>query len=238
MVGLVVYGGSLVTIPVPKAEYEDCLQSAKKYETSETSCQLHESVLTRTFKDPTLYYAGWVAIFTAILAVVGLGQGVLIAEQISLGRKEFIFGHRPRLIVQGFHLSRELCAGENPVFVFTAINIGDSAAHIIEIQSFTMVGYHNDGLSTNMTFPYRETINYTLRSGQRELVPGNGGSKISYIELEELRAGQKELVCLGIVTYLDDADTRRQTGFCRRYRVREGFGEWETWEDDEYEYAY
>jgi hypothetical protein len=238
MVGLVVYGGSLITIPVPKAEYEDCLQIAKKYHASQAGCQLHDSVLSRTLKDPTLYYAGWVAIFTAILAVVGLGQGVLIAEQISLGRKEFIFTHRPRLIVQSFHLNRELFAGENPVFVFTAINIGDSAAHIIEIQSFTMVGYHNDGLPTNMTFPYKEKIKCTLRSGQRELLPGNGGSNISYTELEELRAGQKELVCLGIVNYLDESDTRRQTGFCRRYRIREDSGEWETWEDDEYEYAY
>ena len=86
-----------------------------------------------------------------------------------------------------------------------------------------------------MRLPFSEKFNFTLVANERELFPANGGIAPVDNEAMEIFAGDKVLLCLGIITYLDESNRKRETGFCRRYRPREQ--QWETIEDPNYEYS-
>ena len=179
----------------------------------------------------------WLTIFTGALAIVGIIQGVLIRDQIRLGQREFNATHRPKIILRGFRIqNRDLPTGKRIGYVFIAHNAGDSSGRLIECRSATIVLAEKERLPGNLSFPFAEKLELTLDSGEHEVVPGNGGNKIEGNEAMEIFAGQRVLICLGTVTYLDGNGVRRVTGFCRQYRPRED--EWDTRQGSEYEYTY
>jgi hypothetical protein len=120
--------------------------------------------------------------------------------------------------------------------MFIAHNIGDSPGKIVEVRSATLVLKDKEKIPNDLSFPFHEEFDVSLASGQRELFPGNGGSAPTGDQPMEIYVGTHVLLCLGIVTYLDGSNIRRETGFCRRYRPRED--EWDTIKESEYEYAY
>src|SRR5580704_11059364 len=75
-----------------------------------------------------------IAAFTWTLYRATSKQGHLTQQSIELTRQEFNATHRPKLIVRGFRITDpEIVIGRSVNFVFTAHNIGDSPARVIEV---------------------------------------------------------------------------------------------------------
>jgi hypothetical protein len=179
----------------------------------------------------------FIAAFTIVLAWVSRRQARLIEDQVRLSRNEFFVTHRPRIIVRAFQmLNPDAGVAVAPQVIFIAHNIGDSPARIVEVRSATRVQPANARIPNDLAFPFHEDFNVTLASGQKEVFPMNGAAPFAADEPMNVFAGHSMLLCLGVVAYLDDAGTRRETGFCRRFLsdVRE----WDTLKDSEYEYSY
>lgn len=179
-----------------------------------------------------------IAFFTVALVKVTSRQAAMTRESIDLARDEFLSTHRPKVIVSSFQMvsSSQLEVGEKVDFIFIARNIGDSPATVVEVRSATIVLRANARIPSDLSFPFKEEFNFQLASGERELLPGNGGRELVGNEPMEIFAEDKSLLCMGSIAYLDGGGRRRETGFCRRYRSRTG--EWDTMSESEYEYAY
>jgi len=228
---------ALIRTPVAADKLHDCLQLARVHHLTSTACQTTESLLDRSFSDPVVYFTGWLTIFTAVLAGVGVAQGFLVFDQIRLAREEFNATHRPRVIARAFQItsSYDLNAGEVVRAIFVAQNVGESAAILEEIRCATIVVSAKERLPGNLSFPFHEPLSCTLECGVSDLIPLNGGSVLEGNEGMDIYGGQKALYFLGTLTYVDrDRKTRRLTGFCRRYLPRDQ--RWETIES-EYEFA-
>lgn len=237
LVAVAVVCAGLIRTPVAADKLRDCLHLARLHHLTSASCQTTESLLDRAFSDPVVYFTGWLTIFTAVLAGVGVAQGLLVFDQIRLAREEFNATHRPRVIARAFQItsSYDLNAGEEVRAIFAAQNIGESAAILEEIRCGTIVLPAQERLPGNLGFPFREALTYTLECGVSELIPLNGGAALEGNEGMEIYAGDKALYFLGTLAYVDrDRKTRRLTGFCRRYLPRDQ--RWETVES-EYEYS-
>ena len=158
---------------------------------------------------------------------------------IDIARQEFIASHRPKIIVRSFQIvDRDLPAGKEVNFIFVGQNIGDTTAKIIELRNGTFVqSTKTVVIPGDLSFAFRENLipDLALKSGESNLFPGNGGSMIEGNESMEIYAGDSALYCMGIIVYIDEIGTRRETGFCRRYHPREN--RWDVI-DCEYEYAY
>jgi hypothetical protein len=179
-----------------------------------------------------------IGIFTLTLWNTSRQQGRIAQASIDLARQEFIASHRPKIIVSGFQMQSdpELRIGEKVEFIFVARNVGDSPARVIEVRSATFVLKEKAPIPSDITFPFKEKFAITLVSQEHELFPGNGGSELEGNEPMEIFGGSKILLCMGTIVYLDESGTRRETGFCRRYRSRNQA--WDTISDSQYEYAY
>jgi len=178
-----------------------------------------------------------VAGFTWTLYRATSQQGRLTGQAIDLTRAEFNVTHRPKIILRAFVIGDRDLQSDRPVgFIFTAHNIGDSPGRVIEVRSATLVLKDKEKIPDDLSFPFSEKFSVSLKSGQREIFPANGGSAVSREESMQIFAGSHVLLCLGSVIYLDAEGTRRETGFCRRYRPRQD--EWDTIKESPYEYAY
>ncbi len=196
----------------------------------------------------TLYWGlpadTWTAVFTGALVFIGfvtgvvlIFQAVLIRRQVKLAREEFNATHRPKIIVRGFIVMKpELPDGEKIIFGFVAHNIGETPATIVEIRSGTTILKPGDIPVNRSEIPYGETFDITLASGECAAFQANGGGRIPGNDSMAIYAGDRALICLGVVRYVDSTRRiKRETGFCRRY-----FSKGPTWQTIEcdYEYAY
>lgn len=98
--GWFVYGELSSQVPTPEPEYQTCLQRHASAQIKNAGCKPTESVWERTRADPTSYFTVWLTGFTGILAIVGIIEGLLILDQIRLGREEFEASHRPWIAIR------------------------------------------------------------------------------------------------------------------------------------------
>jgi hypothetical protein len=220
--------------------HPECDKNSRQYDPKEVHCEKSEPLWERTLDDPLLIYNALLTCFTAILAGVGITQGVLIGRQIRLGREEFNASHRPRLRVRNINVRRfgetaVTAAGRirNPSIgdVFSGqmyvSNIGDGDARIIDgYLSFFAAKY-----PLPMERPY-EGENGNLLAGphhhwmapgesftllfdhplvSQDRVPGPG----SFISETEVA-----IYAMGWIEYEDRRSRVMRTSFCRRYDVR------------------
>jgi hypothetical protein len=177
-----------------------------------------------------------IAVFTVALVFVTNRQARLTRDALNLARGEFNATHRPKIIVRRFQVTdKDLPEGKAPKILFIAQNIGDSAATITRVRSATVTYRVDELIPTDLSFPFHEEFNVTLKSGERELFPVNGAYPLRGVEPMAIRAEKIVLYCMGTIEYFDTGGTQRETGFCRRYRPSED--RWETVES-EYEYTY
>ena len=185
---------------------------------------------------------GWTAVFTGLLVAIGgataivlLRQSSLLRDQVELAREEFNATHRPKIMVRGFMMGKpDLPPGKTVDFAFACHNIGESPGTVIEVRSATTVLNVGERIRNNSGIPNPEQFDCTLASGEQNVFGGSGGV-IDDSESMDIDAGTRILLCVGVVTYIDSAKIKRQTGFCRQYRSRD-----RTWDivEGEYEYAY
>jgi hypothetical protein len=179
---------------------------------------------------------GFVALFTLVLVIVGYMQRVQmqrqsqsIAQQLELGRAEFIASHRPKLIVRRISLDvGDLPAtprGRSTKFQFVVANTGESAGTIIEGS----VSYEKTpSLPPIPPFTNEEKIpRFRINRGQHFahfFYPRHDDEQ--WLQLRKGGysdfVGGNSLWFYGYICYVDDIKDEnlrglRRTGFCFRY---------------------
>ncbi len=217
-------------VPVPSAEYRDCLESAQKANNKHPQCSAYETIWERGLGDPVAYYTLWLTLFTGALASVGIVQGILFWQQIKLAREEFHATHRPRIITRSFESCRidDTHYGVN----FTFVNVGDTDATIEEI-----------GVCVSENSDPGKVIERVTRQFPIHLVSGDKDrhcitdGRISFANMGKLgRYLQPDftLYVMGRIKYSDALGRRRETGFCRKFNAENG--RWVRQSQSEYEY--
>lgn len=179
-----------------------------------------------------------IALFTVVLAIVGWCQARLINKSIKLARDEFNATHRPKIIARAFDLlsGPPISSRDNFDIVFIAHNAGDGRGTVVEIRSAKVILNLGEKIPGNWGFPFKETFDVVLDSGEKEIFPLNSGITNQSVGGQEgIMHNSTILYSIGVITYLDGGGRKRQTGFCRKY-----LPESNTWEvvEGEYEYAY
>src|SRR5690242_232146 len=100
IVAAVIVGAKSISLPIPQADYQSCLQSTQAEQHAKPQCKTTESLWDRGLSDPLAYYTLWLTFFTLALAVVGIVSSVFTGQQIPLAREEFIATHRPKIKVR------------------------------------------------------------------------------------------------------------------------------------------
>jgi hypothetical protein len=175
-----------------------------------------------------------IAAFTLTLWRATTEHSQITGRVLALSREEFIATHRPKIIVRSFdapflrqhidiqqHVLEFFKRNVSPHVFFSYINVGDSAANIVDFKFALIVG----PLPQNAT-----TIEFALArehawSGSPEkIVPGQGAmmSRAADFSLTEnvlsrLIDETWFLYCVGWIRYRDELGTERRTGWHRRY---------------------
>jgi hypothetical protein len=237
-----------VSVESSAPSFQRCIREYKR-DHNPTSAQQTPSkpktVVVQTFivcsgRFSDAHSGGITALASILIAAFTATLWITNGRQLRLARDEFNATHRPKIIVRNFQIGDDDFRAGKPVTpLFIAQNIGDSPGRIIEVRSGVIALDSNAKLPTNLSFPFKEPFDVRLASGERELFPANvginAGDHGSVMFSEGFSEGSSALHCLGVVVYLDAQNTRRETGFCRRYFPKEE--RWETVES-EYEYAY
>lgn len=204
-------------------------------------------------------YTKWLVIVTAILALVGFGQGYYLKRTVDAAREEFNSSHRPRIRVRhlvfspppqldeaGYHAFKN---GEAITIQLDAVNIGGSPANIIGSHCLIHTT-HQRFRTLPMNWPYEGSSGNDFLPKQR-LQPGqsvNGahihpdpwGSEVDEIRTLVYHGDDRDnwrLYVMGWVDYVDDRKVKRRTAFCRRYGSKNGLpARFVDGEDPEYEY--
>jgi hypothetical protein len=179
--------------------------------------------------NPLTDFGHWVtkdsiSFFTFVLAVVAVGQGILIFLQIRLGRQEFIASHRPRLAIREPFIESSILQGEAGQFieiVYLLENCGDSTAHII--AATLEARYWENGAPGLPASTEQNDIGFV------SLVPGQDRRLIAKTNLRfqkrfllgNLRS-ETTLYFVGRIVFADDLRINRQMAFCRQYNSKGG----------------
>ena len=240
IVAAVMSGAALFKVSVPPKEHQECLQAAQDANNKSPYCPTEETVLQRGMSDPVAYYTLWITLFTGMLAVIGIGQGILSSQQIALARDEFSATHRPKIVVHSVRY--DPIFGESgdteldrPAATVIFYNTGDSPT-IIESITYSI---------TQRRFPLESGINPRKQLVPRSIEIASGIGDFIKLESEaEIRTiqlksdGASKHVLIGKVYYNAKGGGLRQTGFCRVLeRGTHGFS-WEPVDNPEYEYCY
>jgi len=92
-------------------------------------------------------------------------------------------------------------------------------------------------LPINLSFSLCEQFTLpsaTLESGAQEVFPINDNARLEPSDTEEIEAHRAGFYYIGEIVYVDGANIRRITGFCRRYYPSER--RWESI-NSQYEYS-
>lgn len=153
-----------------------------------------------------------ISFFTFTLAIVSGGQGLLIWQQMRLGRQEFVATHRPRLRVRSMQTD-----GLGGATFLTVANVGETTATITGIVGIfrlrNQAGRWLNGRpdSSKEHAPPKEFC--VLKTGVRHtfLIPMNQPDPA---EIDTINRRQEILVAVGTIRYVDEIGTERRTGFC------------------------
>jgi len=168
-------------------------------------------------------YTYWLMIFTGVLAFATVALGVATLglyfageRQLRLAREEFLSTHRPKIRIKHLLIRNDIWQGEPIIVDLWVINAGTADAtlntfgircHVVKndralpikpyIESFPLGG-RPAPIGLNLEFPNIDI-----------------GRRLTPEENVEIQQGRSRLYCVGFVSYLDRADRRRITGFCR-----------------------
>ena len=235
MAAAVYLGANSFTAPVPQADQDNCYAAAAQAGQKEPNCPPTETVWERGLRDPVAFYTLCLTWFTGVLAVLGVFQGFLTLQQISLSRDEFISSHGPKLRLQ--HLQMELpVLGEPMKLQFTLSNIGDTAATVAVVEvTLILAGAglflkekeippKSEDSRTLVTFPIGDKI----AAGDSVILKGKSVATFepAHGAPDESWFSERAQVT-GKITYADDRKVRRQTAFYRWCRELNRF-EFET----------
>ena len=180
------------------------------------------------------------AAFTLALVAIGWWQGTKLQGTIDLARDEFISTHRPKISVHAIEAKED--TESLPVARVFYINKGGTTATIEQIRAVVVkaskpMAHFGSVVVGDEINPF----NATLASGMKDSFD---------VKFPELQSGPKvaahsgqNYFCIGIISYMDGANNRRETGFIRVLRRDQqtniGPRRWMRLdEDSEYQYEY
>jgi len=184
----------------------------------------------------------WVAFFTAVLSVstiflwwetrsaarAGAEQARLTRESIDLGNKEFVFSHRPRIVLRGISAFIQDHAKDLVLIRFKIHNTGSSKAIINDIKFFSSGGIKDTFYFPNVVLS-SPNLPHEIESGfDVEAVAGSGKdwadivrTGLSFVEAGHSKStflSENNYLTLRItVFYQDILGGRRQTSAHRAF---------------------
>lgn len=161
-------------------------------------------------------YTARLALFTAILMLVAIGQAGLFVWQLRYMRgdveraeRTFLFANRPLLKIKFAELNVE---GNTVSVSFNVVNAGGSAAHVTGSAAAVDIFAPDDWPN-----PHAQHINNIIP--QRRFLPGATDlcmvNSATANPLDAYSDGARQIMLYGWVVYKDDAGTPRTTYFCR-----------------------
>lgn len=164
---------------------------------------------------------------TAILAAIGIWQGFQLQGSVNLARKEFLYTHRPRIVVRQMKMYWD---GSTPMGIcYTLHNVGESQATIIRISEFQGIPDPENYVAQKPDYAASITVHYVLLPGDIKTVEHSfEGEETSFVlgfETESLQMRMtdnpsRNMVVLGYVEYIDSLGITRRTAFHREYAYR------------------
>ena len=246
--GACVFAQSL-RVPIPAATYTQCKEAAKEDKHKGPEYKSYETVWDRTLADPVAYYTLWLMIFTGVLGVVGVSQGILIYDQIRLARDEFNATHRPILRVR-----KPLIIDLSPRFPRAGVSKGEVVKGSIEVSNVgeataIVIGSRYQIYLGNRTYPeisdkpgFHDLLDAgrIIEVGKTIVISINGHVSLdpyvtsdAVIFLEGLNA-ERRCYVIGEIAYKPaSSEAVRTTAFCRELSSNGMF--WSV-KDPDYDY--
>ena len=235
----VTLSASYFSISVPAKEHQYCLQAAQQAGNKKPECPLNETILDRALGAPIAFFTLLLVYFTGVLAVVGIGQGLLASEQIALARDEFNATHRPEIIIHSVKYAPEVHkSGDEDLdkigaqVIFFNKGTGDATLKSINYN----IEIRTAPLNRDIVLPSHAPRRADLASGYGDWV-----QCVSDIEIRMKRLTGDDssgVVLIGKIIYEDGRGLPRQTGFCRVLKGTPQQRVWERYDDPEYEFSY
>ena len=189
----------------------------------ETTNQTNENItyecLIAAYTGKLAQFTEWLAWVTFILIVVGIGQGVQLANSVRLARDEFLSTHRPRVRIKHLWPASDIWNGQEIVLNLAVVNTG-----IVE-ATLNTTGIRLVIVAAEQPIPFDPNIPNApgINIGGSKLATGvwltiNGlrdGTRLTDQQVIDIEAGLSKLYCVGFISYLDAANKMRITGFCR-----------------------
>ena len=169
-------------------------------------------------------YTEALAWFTGLLALVGVGQGVLIWQQFRLARAEFISTHRPRLRVRSFNAN--LVEGQPIRLSYTVVNVGDTPAHItthnviVSVKEMPRLGHKT--FSKDRSEAMSTQVETVQAGASYECLTGED-QDLKFNPNWNLGVAGGHLTIQGKIEYRDDNGVIRRTAFFRSCGPGGGF---------------
>jgi hypothetical protein len=162
-------------------------------------------------------YTFWLVVVTFILAAATIGLGIGTVFQLRLARAEFISTHRPRLIVRQFNLDKPVLPDQIINVQYSIINIGDTNAILTaiagEIALWDGFQWEERGIDPiAVAVPHQ-----VIKNGER--IHGTIQSRFKPTEKQAkaIELQDSTIYAAGELTYMDDLNTQRRTGFMRKH---------------------
>lgn len=215
-----VWGGQSISVPIPPAEFKDCVEAQKAQKAQKrppTLCKTHETMWERTLRDPVAYYTLWLTIFTGALALVGVAQWGAIARQLALGQEEFVATHRPRIRVRRLEENSQSPDGNRATFLVVS-NVGESRATITGVAGAIGVRFKDTkkwlppGMNLSSAKELPASPQTVLLGGEQRTY----GFRSAGPTQDDYFVGptpQCDLMAVGEIIYRDDNGVTRRTGF-------------------------
>jgi hypothetical protein len=188
------------------------LEKQHCYETLQKTGQKAEECKTfweRTTSDP-------VAAFTFVLALSTIALWITTVYQLMISRRDFVFTHRPRVIVRFIQGPLYTDDGQQAIIV-TLVNTGVSRAIITEFGADLARREKETGdwPPPGVSATARPIRPVTLASGERH----SFRIAVPYTDLHILADALDiyDWCAVGEIKYNDDNGVTRETGFCRIY---------------------
>jgi len=163
------------------------------------------------------------ALFTGVLAVASIIQGIFINKQIKLARDEFNSTHRPRIRVKHLWLNEPIEIGKNIRINIVIVNSGDTVATDIHgriaISVLTSIDYlpAKPNFANGVSFGVEPNA---IRSGLTiEFDKIDMATMLTGEHISKIGASMMDLFCFGDIEYLDSDRRVRKTAFCRELRL-------------------
>jgi hypothetical protein len=106
----------LIVVLIAAIAFSFPVQHQQQCSDDATNAQTYKECVEISSAQSLSDYTEMLAIFTAILAIASVVQGILIWRQVSLARDEFSATHRPKIIVHSVRLDHPPALGI-PVWV-------------------------------------------------------------------------------------------------------------------------